>query len=278
MPGRVFFVTGTSSGFGKNLVEEILTQGDKVVATTRDPTKLNFETATKDNFAAVALDVTDIKSVDQAFETAIKAFGRVDVVINNAGFGLSGPFEELDPAQITQQMNINFIGCINVTRTAMRVMREQMPQGGLIQQISSMAGQKGMPTFSIYCASKWALEGFTEGVAQEVKPEWGIKFTCIEPGGFRTNWAGASMEFPKQRLEAYDHLDARERMGKRNGNQPGDPLKASKAIYQLAVMEEPPARIALGSDAYQLVMTKLDDYRKIYTKYEDLSRSTDIQE
>lgn len=185
MPGRVFFVTGTSSGFGKNLVEEILSQGDKVVATTRDPNKLKFATATKDNFAAVALDVNDIKSVDQAFETAVKAFGRVDVVINNAGFGLCGPFEELDPAQISQQMNVNFIGCINVTRTAMKVMREQQPPGGLIQQISSMAGQKGMPTFSIYCASKWALEGFTEGVAQEVKPEWGIKFTCIEPGGFR---------------------------------------------------------------------------------------------
>lgn len=185
MPVRVFLVTGTSSGFGKNLVEEILSQGDKVVATTRNKSNLDFERATKDNYVSVVLDVTKKESVDQAFEIALKTFGRLDVVVNNAGFGLCGPFEELDADQISQQMNVNFFGCVNVTRKAMQVMREQKPAGGLIQQISSMAGQRGMPTFSIYCASKWALEGFTEAIAQEVKPDWRIRFTCIEPGGFR---------------------------------------------------------------------------------------------
>ena len=133
----------------------------------------------------VALDVTNTESVSKAFDVALNTFGRVDVVVNNAGFGLCGPFDELDEAQISQQMSVNFFGCINVTRKAIQVMREQKPPGGLIQQISSMAGQKGMPTFSIYCASKWALAGFTEAVSLEMKPKWGIKFTCIEPGGFR---------------------------------------------------------------------------------------------
>lgn len=278
MAGRVFFVTGTSSGFGKNLVEEILTRGDKVVATTRNQNSLSFTSATPENFVSVALDVTDTASVSKAFDVALDTFGRVDVVVNNAGFGLCGPFEELDESQISEQMNVNFFGCVNVTRKAIQVMREQRPSGGLIQQISSMAGQKGMPTYSIYCASKWALAGFTEAVAAEMKPEWGIRFTCIEPGGFRTNWAGSSMEFPKYRLQEYDHLDARERASKRHGTQIGDPFKAAKAIYELAVMKETPSRIALGSDSYDLIMAKLDDYRRIYTGFEAFSRSTDISE
>ncbi|KAK5064328.1 hypothetical protein LTR84_000161 [Exophiala bonariae] len=278
MSGRIFFVTGTSSGFGKTLVEEILARGDKVVATTRNSNSLNFSSATPENFVSVALDVTDTASVTNAFDVALSTFGRVDVVVNNAGFGLCGPFEELDENQISEQMNVNFFGCVNVTRKAIQVMREQKPPGGLIQQISSMAGQKGMPTYSIYCASKWALAGFTEAVAAEMKPEWGISFTCLEPGGFRTNWAGSSMVFPKRRLAEYDHLDARERASKRHGTQVGDPLKAGKAIYDLAVMKEPPTRIVLGSDAYDLVMAKLDDYRRIYTSFEEFSKSTDVSE
>jgi len=146
---------------------------------------LKFAASKPENFVPVALDVTNTESVSKAFDVALNTFGRVDVVVNNAGFGLCGPFDELDEAQISQQMSVNFFGCINVTRKAIQVMREQKPPGGLIQQISSMAGQKGMPTFSIYCASKWALAGFTEAVSLEMKPKWGIKFTCIEPGGFR---------------------------------------------------------------------------------------------
>jgi NAD(P)-dependent dehydrogenase (short-subunit alcohol dehydrogenase family) len=185
MSKRVFFVTGTSSGFGQNLVQEILDNGDKVVATARDPTRLTFANATPANYLPLQLDVTDLASINSAFDKAVSTFGRIDVVVNNAGFGLCGPFEELEDSQIRQQMEVNFFGLIDVTRKAMQVLRQQKPSGGLIQQISSMAGQKGMPTFSIYCASKWAVEGFTEAIAQEVKPEWGIKFTCIEPGGFR---------------------------------------------------------------------------------------------
>lgn len=118
------------------------------------------------------------------------------MVVNNAGYGLSGEFEGLSNEQIRTQMEVNFFGLINVTREALKVMRERnSPPGGKIQQITSIGGQIGVPTFSIYCASKWAVEGFTEALSKELKPEWNIKLTCIEPGGFRTDWAGRSMAF-----------------------------------------------------------------------------------
>ena len=128
-------------------------------------------------------------------------------------------------------MEVNFFGLIDVTRKAMEVMRAQKPSGGLIQQVTSIGGQRGTPNFSIYCASKWAVEGFTEAINQEVKPEWGIKFTCIEPGGFRTDWAGRSMTFAKKH-PAYDHINAQETMGKRHMNQAGDPKKGARAMYE----------------------------------------------
>ena len=125
------------------------------------------------------------------------------MVVNNAGYGLSGEFESLSDRQIRAQMEVNFFGPINVTRKALQIMRDRnSPTGGRILQISSMAGQRGMPTFSIYCSSKWAIEGFTEAVSKELKPEWNIRVTCIEPGGFRTDWAGRSMMFGENKNPA----------------------------------------------------------------------------
>ncbi|KAL1624230.1 hypothetical protein SLS54_004160 [Diplodia seriata] len=157
------------------------------------------------------------------------------------------------------------------------------------------------PLFSTYCASKWAVEGFTEAVSKEVKPEWGIKFTCIEPGGFRTDWAGRSMDFGTLifasflfllrfllRLRAnvwsgkgephpaYEHLNAKEIMGKRHGTQAGDPKKGAQAFYDLAVMPDPPLRCIVGTDAYSAINEKLDSYRESVKKYEKLSNSTDV--
>lgn len=139
------------------------------------------------------------RSVDAAFDAALKHFGRIDKVFNNAGYGLSGEFESLSEKQIRTQMEVNYFGLLNVTRKALATMREKnSPPGGRILQITSIGGQRGMPTFSIYNSSKWAVEGFTEAVSQEVKPEWNIKLTCIEPGGFRTEWAGGSMNFVEE--------------------------------------------------------------------------------
>ncbi|KAK1813887.1 hypothetical protein LTR12_011719 [Friedmanniomyces endolithicus] len=196
MAPQVFLITGTSTGFGNELVKKCLSEGDKVVATARNSSKLKFDGTTKDNYLAVDLDVTEQKSIDSAFEKALSQFGRVDVVVNNAGYGLAGEFESLSEKQIRTQMEINFFGLLDVTRKALQVMREvNKPQGGKIQQITSIGGQRGVPNFSLYCASKWAVEGFTEALSHELKPEWNIKLTCVEPGGFRTDWAGRSMEF-----------------------------------------------------------------------------------
>ncbi|MCJ1360645.1 MAG: hypothetical protein MMC33_010654 [Icmadophila ericetorum] len=275
---RVFLITGTSTGFGQHLVQKVIDEGDIAVASARNPSQLSFKNTSEKNYLAVKLDVTKHHDIESAFKTTLDKFGRVDVVVNNAGYGLSGPFEELDEKQVRHQMEVNFFGLIHVTKKAMEVMRDQKPSGGLIQQVTSIGGQRGVPLFSIYCASKWAVEGFTEAISQEVKPEWGIKFTCIEPGGFRTDWAGRSMAFAEQRHPAYEHLNAKETMGKRHGTQVGEPIKAARAMYELAIMKDPPLRVVLGSDAYKAVMKKIEDYEKNYKSFEKLSNSTDVDE
>lgn len=140
---RVFLITGTSTGFGANLVQEVLDKGDVAVATARKPESLSFKGTSSKNYLAVKLDVTDSDSIQSAFAAALDKFGRVDVVVNNAGYGLGGPFEELSDAQIKTQMDVNFFGLIAVTRKAMEVMRDQKPSGGLIQQVTSIGGQRG---------------------------------------------------------------------------------------------------------------------------------------
>ncbi|EXJ61434.1 uncharacterized protein A1O5_11750 [Cladophialophora psammophila CBS 110553] len=274
---RIFFITGTSTGFGHYYAQEVLDRGDYVVATARNPSQLRFEGANEDNCLVVRLDVTDKESIQKAFEQGLEKFGRIDVVVNNAGYGLAGCFEEYNDAEIRQQMDINFFGVLDVTRAAMETMRNgQSPPGGLIQQVTSIAGQIGFPLFSVYCASKWAVEGFTEAVSQEVKSEWGVKFTVIEPGGFRTDWAGRSMVFAN-RHPLYDHLDAADRMGKRHMTQAGDPIKGAKAMYELAILETPPLHVILGSDAYAAVTNKLKQYEQNCKQFEKLSNSTDVE-
>ena len=140
---RVFLITGTSTGFGKHLVQEVIDKGDIAVATARSPSSLSFSNTTPKNYLAVKLDVTDPKDIETAFSAALAHFGRVDVVVNNAGYGLSGPFEELSDSQIKTQMDVNFFGLLAVTRKAMDVMREQKPSGGVIQQVTSIGGQRG---------------------------------------------------------------------------------------------------------------------------------------
>ena len=273
---RVFLITGCSTGFGKEYVQEVLDKGDYVVATARKTEQLEFSGTNDKNYLACRLDVTDKKSIQAAFDEALQKFGRIDVVCNNAGYGLSGCFEELTDDQIRQQMEINFFGLLDVTRVALATMRDkQKPQGGLIQQVTSIGGQRGVPTFSVYCASKWAVEGFTEALSQEMKPEWSISLQNIEPGGFRTDWAGRSMTFAK-RHPAYDHIDAETNMKKRNGTQAGDPRKGAIAMYELATMESPPLRMCIGTDAYKAMMTKIEKYGENYKKYEKIANSTDV--
>ncbi|KAF2664030.1 NAD(P)-binding protein [Microthyrium microscopicum] len=252
-----------------------LLNGHKVVATARKSLALSFNGSDDKNLLKQDLDVTEKKSIEAAFKAAIEKFGRVDVVCNNAGYGLAGEFEALKDEQIRKQMEVNFFGLLEVTKKAMEVMREQKPSGGIIQQVTSIGGQVGVPIFSSYCASKWAVEGLTEAISAEVKPEWGIKFTLIEPGGFRTDWAGRSMEFA-DRHPAYDHMNAKKSMGERNGTQAGDPKKGAKAFYDLAMMKDPPLRCVVGTDAYARINQKVKTYGENIQKYEELSTSTNV--
>jgi NAD(P)-dependent dehydrogenase (short-subunit alcohol dehydrogenase family) len=309
MTPKVFLITGTSTGFGFELVRICLARGDHVVATARNSSALkgSFPESKEDNLLLVDLDVTKVPSIDKAFEAALKKFGRVDVVVNNAGYGLSGEFESLADEQIRKQMEVNFFGVVNVTRKALAVMREQKPSGGVIQQVTSIGGKSywnillvvanlpgkiGSPTLSscrwivtktiqcwfwVDCASKWAVEGFTESVSNELNPEWGIHFTLIEPGGFRTDWAGRSMEFAANKNPAYNHIDTKAFMSKRNGTQAGDPKKGAQVFYDLAVMEDPPLRCIVGTDAFAIMNQVIQKYSGNLKKYEKLSNSTDAE-
>ncbi|KAH7562634.1 hypothetical protein J3E72DRAFT_215218 [Bipolaris maydis] len=275
MAPRVFLITGCSTGFGEELVKVVLEKGDYVVATARNSSKLSFEKANDSNSLFVDLDVTKKDSIDKAFDDAITKFKRIDVVVNNAGYGLMGPFETLSEKQIRQQMEINFFGLIDVTRKAMETMRE-LKTGGVIQQVTSIGGQIGVPNFSIYCASKWAVEGFTEAISKEVKPEWGIKFTCIEPGGFRTDWSGRSMDFGEIAHPAYTHVDPKKLAQARHGNQAGDPAKGARVFYDIAIMDDPPLRCVVGTDAYSMVTKKVETYSESIKKFDKWSNSTDV--
>jgi len=277
---RVFFITGTSTGFGKHLVQEVIDKGDIAVAAARKPESLSFSQTTAKNFLAVKLDVTVASDIEAAFEKAVSTFGRVDVVVNNAGYGLGSVFEEVAEDLARKQMEVNFFGLMAVTRVAMKQMREQKPSGGLIQQVTSIGGHVGVPMFSIYCASKWAVEGFTEAVSKEVKPEWNIKFTLVEPGGFRTDFAGRSMVFPEKRHPAYDHFDVKKAMNARHGTQAGDPVKGGKAIYALASLADPPLRAVIGSDAESTIHDKIKKYGELYSKDElvKIANSCDVDE
>lgn len=277
---KVYLITGTSTGFGAAYVQEILDQGDIAIATARKPESLSFKGTTDKNFLALKLDVTKKADIENVFKESVNKFGRVDVVCNNAGYGLAGPFEELPESLMRTQFEINYWGLLDVTRAALETMRGQSPPGGLIQQVTSIGGQRGVPNFTQYCATKWAVEGFTEALSHEVKPEWGIKLQLIEPGGFRTDWAGRSMVFADKRHPAYDHLDAKKIMGERNGTQVGDPVKGGKAMYKLANLENPPLRMVIGSDAYKAMETKMETYKENYGR-EDLKKialSCDVEE
>ncbi|KAF3771200.1 NAD(P)-binding protein [Cryphonectria parasitica EP155] len=176
-------------------------------------------------------------------------------------------------------MDVNFFGLLDVTRKALEVMRDKnSPPGGLIRQVASIGGHKGTPTISIYCASKWAVEGFTESLSRELKPEWNIHVQLVEPGAFRTDATGRSMVFGEVENKAYDHLDARKTAAGRHGAEPGDTAKGATAMYELATMNEPPLRCVIGRDAYKAMEMKLEMYAENIKRFEELSTSTDVDE
>ena len=259
MKGKVWFITGTSKGFGRVWAEAALARGDHVAATARDIRSLDpLVQRFGDRVAALALDVTDKNAVRGAIAAANARFGRLDVVVNNAGYGLFGAIEEISEAQARAQMETNLFGALWVTQAALPIMRAQ--GSGHIIQVSSIGGVNAFPTVGLYHASKWALEGFSQSLAAEVA-QFGIKVTLIEPGGFATDWGGASA-IRAAANPIYDSARA-QIAAFRSNYVPGDPDATGPAILKVVDAEEPPLRIFFGSSG--LPMTRAEYARRIET-------------
>src|SRR5258707_11777818 len=272
---KIWFVTGSSRGLGRTLVEAILAAGDRVIATARKPEELKDLSATyADSIRAVKLDVTSPADVEKAVATAVEAFGRIDVLINNAGYGFLGAFEEMSDDEFKGQIDTNFWGVVNVTRAILPHLRQQ--GSGHIIQITSIGGRSAFPGFSGYHAAKFAVEGLSEALALEVKP-LGIKVTIVEPGGFRTDFAGAAMAFAKP-IEAYAPTVGAMRgyMEAHDGKQPGDPRKAAMAIMKIVDLAEPPLRLPLGNDALAFLRYGYKNSTEEVERWAEITESTDF--
>ncbi|MFY0255255.1 oxidoreductase [Chitinophaga sp. 30R24] len=249
---KVWFITGSSRGLGRSLTAAVLAKGDQVVATARHPEQLNDLVAKyPDQIYPVALDVTDNAQIAVAVAAAVKHFGRIDVLVNNAGFGITGATEAFTEEQVRSQLETNLYAPIEITRAVLPHMRQQ--RSGRILQISSVGGRVGNAGLTIYQAAKFGLGGFSEALAREVAP-LGIFVTAVEPGGFRTDWGGASMTFAPH-VEGYETtVDWVIGFLKSDQYVPvGDPDKAAKVMVDLAYDPAPPIHLLLGSEAVGFV-------------------------
>ena len=274
--GRTWLITGISSGFGKAFAQAALEAGASVIGTARKQEQIDaFKALAPGRSHAIKLDVTDADGVPGAIEQAIAITGRIDVLVNNAGYALVGAVEEADEAQFHRQLETNLFGAWRVTRAVLPQMRKQ--RSGHILNIASVAGRIGSPGLGCYAASKFALEGLSEALSGEVAP-LGIRVTIVEPGGFRTEFAGDSSAYSQPVIEDYAATSGRmrEMLGKFHNQQPGDPAKAAQVLVQLVELPEPPLRLVLGSDVLPRVHQKIDALKAELTRWEALSLSTDF--
>ena len=254
---RVWVITGASSGFGRALAEAVLQRGDAAVVTARRQEAVqDLADRYPDQVATLSLDLTDTKGIADAAAAAEGAFGHVDVLVNNAGFGVIGAVEEMTPAEYRPMLEANFFGTVEFTRALLPGMRQR--RRGHIVNISSVAGMTARPGYGFYAASKFALEGLSEALAGELAP-LGIHVTIIEPGPFRTEFTGRSLRMAERIIDDYAATSgtSRETVTNRHGNQPGDPNRAAEVILEAVSMDNPPLRIPLGSYAYGRIREKL---------------------
>ncbi|UXS03856.1 oxidoreductase [Agrobacterium tumefaciens] len=273
---RRWLVTGSSRGLGRALVEAALESGDQVVATARNVDAL--KPLVEKHAARVVLfplDVTDPIAADDAVQFAKSAFGGLDVVVNNAGYGNVSAIEDTHIEEMRREIETNLFGTIIVTKAVIALMREQ--RHGHIINVSSVGGRLGSTGRASYSAAKWGVEGFSEVLAQEMALV-GVKVTIIEPGGFRTDFAGSSTELREGRPEYDAVVGAAARFQRDyNGRQPGDPAKAAQVILKIAQMENPPSRLALGSDALAAIRNANTSRRAELEKWASLSSFTDFE-
>lgn len=272
---KTWFITGAASGFGHAFAEHALAQGHNVVATARDAGRLaDLVALAPDRVLATPLDVDVAGAAEAAVQAAVARFGRIDVLINNAGYGVVGALEETPDAELRALMNTNFFGAMAVTRAALPVLRAQ--KSGAIVNISSLGGQLSFSGFSAYSASKFALEGASEALAQEVAP-FGIKVLIVEPGQFRTQLAGSGMRHMPV-IEAYQPVvgATREFAHTMHNTQAGDPRKAAVAIEKALDAEHTPLRLQLGDDSVDAVRAHAQALLKDMEAWEAVSRSTNF--
>jgi len=273
---KVWLVTGSASGLGRDIAEAVLAAGDRLVATARDPRRLeDLVKRYGDQVRTAALDVADEAAAAAAVQDAVKAFGCLDVVVNNAGYGDIAPFEQLGAARFKALIDTNFYGVVNVTRAALPIMRKQ--KRGTILQISSVGGRLARPGSAGYHAAKWAVGGFTESLAQEVAP-FGVKLCALEPGGMRTNWGARANQDTPELLQDYEASVGAviEALKSYWGNEASDPKKVAQLILRLAASDKLPAHLLLGSDAVkyseQAETTRAEEAKH----WREASLSTDV--
>ncbi len=272
---KVWLITGSSRGLGRELAKAALAAGHRLVATARDPEDLSDLVAQYgDRVRAVALDVTDAAAARAAVAAATSAFGRLDVVVNNAGYANVNSIEDMAEDDFRAQIETNFFGVVNVTRAALPVLRAQ--RDGHFIQISSIGGRRASVGISAYQSAKFAVEGFSEALSNEVGP-LGIRVTIVEPGGFRTDWAGSSMRIDQIQEEYQATVGSFAQAFRKNADAArGDPAKAAQAVLRIASEKEPPLRLLLGSDAVFLAGVVASARMAEDAKWKALSVSTDF--
>ncbi|NYF79137.1 oxidoreductase [Granulicella arctica] len=273
---RIWFITGASTGFGRHLAEEILASGGKVIATARSVDKIaDLEVRYPGSAIALALDVTDQGQVDSAVTQAFAKFGCVDVLVNNAGYGLAGAIEEAAEAEFMPVFETNVFGLIRVTRSFLPYLRKQ--RSGHILNLSSIGGLIGSAGWGYYNASKFAVNGFSEALAAELAP-LGIHVTIVEPGPFRTDFLSRSGVEAKQRIADYDATAGKTRAYFRNeaGKQKGDPIKAVRAMIAAVESSDPPKHLVLGALAYNRMAARLEQWSRELKAGEPTSLGADF--
>ncbi len=267
--GKVYFITGCSTGFGRNLALEALQQGNQVAVTSRNTDDVKDIVAQfPDNAVAIKLDVTNQQLVIAAVKQAHKRFGRIDVLVNNAGIGYFGAIEESEETEYRRMFEINFFGLAAVTNAVLPIMRAQ--RKGHIINISSIGGMVAFPGVGFYNATKFAVTGYSEALAKETAP-LGIKVTVVAPSGFRTDWAGRSANNTKTVIDDYAataHTNQNNIRGY-SGNQPGDPVRAAKAIIKAVESDTPPVRLLLGAGALKGARNKIAEMQQDIDTWEE---------
>lgn len=277
MEKKIWFITGISSGLGKSLADALIENGDFVIGTFRKANQVEeFNAQNTGKAFAYQLDITDSQAIKSVVENISATYGKIDVLVNNAGYGFAGAVEEASEEEVRAVFEANFFGSLNVTQAILPLMRKQ--KSGHIVQISSHGGIKAFAGFGIYNASKFALEGFSEALAQEVAP-LGIKLTIVEPGPFRTGFANAAFIETENKIEDYQTTSGafKERMKAVDGKQEGDPAKAAKAIIQITNIENPPLRLPLGKVPLTTIQMKIDSVQKDLNDWRSVAESAVFQ-